>query len=134
MPGKNDLAYLAGIIDGEGSIECRLGRSATIQLVVGNTDRRLIDWLVSEFGGRVYAQKRKGVKTLYSWRIPIRRERVLMEAVAPYLKLKREQLEVAFALASLSIVRGRGRRVPEENTRQREALVVELRRLKNARS
>src|SRR4051812_37412335 len=53
------LAYVAGLIDGEGSISIGVSRDhpgrATpnywLQVSVTNTDRTLIDWLLTSFGG-----------------------------------------------------------------------------------
>lgn len=48
--GETVFAYMAGIIDGEGTIN-RKGRSVTV--TVGSITKELIDWLVAKFGGSV---------------------------------------------------------------------------------
>lgn len=132
-----DLAYLAGIIDGEGCIECRFlsGRPAkhtslSILLIVGNTDVRLINWLTATWGGRVHLLRRGGIRDMWVWRLPIRSNRELIEAVRPFLKLKREQIILALEAADLSIARGGGRRVPAGNLARRHAIVEEVALLK----
>ena len=53
---SSSYAYLAGIIDGEGWIHIREdSRNGRIQgtLGIGNTSKELIDWIHTNFGGRV---------------------------------------------------------------------------------
>lgn len=53
QPPERDLAYLAGILDGEGCFS--IGKSSkgyyNLRVDVVNTDRRLIEWLHVNFGG-----------------------------------------------------------------------------------
>jgi hypothetical protein len=97
MPGHDmfDLAYLAGIIDGEGYI----GIGNAPRLRVANTNPRLMEWLRCRFGGSIWtSRKRDGrSKALFTWELSARKaERVLRE-VAPFLILKREQAAIILA-------------------------------------
>jgi hypothetical protein len=137
-----DLAYLAGIVDGEGCVEVRFlsGRTARrtgldMRIVVGNTDRRLIDWLVETWGGRVHVAARAGVRDMHVWTLMVRSNRELCEALLPHLRLKAEQLALALEAASLSISRGRNpdgttRTIPPDNLARRAAIVQEVAQLK----
>ena len=54
----SSYAYLAGIVDGEGWITLRKdGRNGSGRIVgvlgIGNTSKELIDWIHTNFGGRV---------------------------------------------------------------------------------
>lgn len=65
-PNAAAIAYLAGIVDGEGWI------SETGRIEVTTTDVELCAWLYSRFGGKTYLQshKNKNWRTVWSWRLP----------------------------------------------------------------
>lgn len=90
-----DLAYIAGIIDGEGTIMLAKGKWWHVK--VGMTDRGIIEWLAS-FGGTFtetirLAENRKDV---YTWVVARNRDVViLLEALLPYLRVKRKLAEQA---------------------------------------
>jgi len=100
------LAYLAGIIDGEGAFI--IGAYAknpktgtphfhtTIQL--SSTDECLIDWLVENFGGKKskYTPKqtpKNSRRPVSRWTIFSDRVKHLCEVMMPYLVIKKEQAE-----------------------------------------
>lgn len=109
-------AYLAGIMDGEGSfsIVCGgrrpnkdhkngyLNRQLIISL--GNTNLKLIDWLVETVGGDKYLGYRSKTdkhKMGYLWRLHGKeRQKEFIDGVKPYLLLKKEQAEVALEMIS----------------------------------
>jgi hypothetical protein len=84
------LGYIAGIVDGEGSIYKR-SQDGHWHLKVGMTDRPLIEWLAA-FGGRFYVESRpEGRKTPYTWCVSRRVDlRHALTALLPYLRVKRE--------------------------------------------
>ncbi len=56
--GSNNYAYLAGIIDGEGWISLwkdKRGGRIRGELGIGNTNKELMDWIHTNFGGSVYS-------------------------------------------------------------------------------
>lgn len=55
------IAYLAGIIDGEGCfcIQRPGGKTHTLRLFVMNTFKPLIDYLYKTYGGYQYSRKKK---------------------------------------------------------------------------
>ena len=93
-----DLAYLAGIIDGEGTITIfvdKRGRDFRT-LCITNCNRDMLAWVETTFGGRVYEVKRvrdywsRG----YQWNVgPLVAENIL-EACMPYLKIKQEHARI----------------------------------------
>ena len=89
------LPYLAGLVDGEGSIKVdRSGCKNNIQVV--NTDLRLISWIEKNFGGKVIVEKRatKRRKTLYRWSMSRQQDvLVLLKLISPYLIIKRDKAE-----------------------------------------
>jgi hypothetical protein len=135
----DNLSYLAGIIDGEGSIVVSFltgpaNRHAGLDLkiVVGNTERDLIVWLHDNYGGRVTVSSRArlGIRDMHRWTLPIRSNRQLCMDLLDCVILKRRQLALALEAADLSIQRGSGRRVPPENLAKRTAIVKEVADLK----
>ena len=102
MTKKETLAYLAGIIDGEGSVF--LGQrlklrnrekspSYTPSITVGNTNERLIDWLVETCVGSKSHSKRplKNWKDQYQWSVTSHKAVELARMLMPYLIIKPQQ-------------------------------------------
>jgi len=130
MPTRDDLSYLAGIIDGEGSIGIHNenGKPKGMRLTVGNTDPRLIIWLKETFGGSSYPDRHRKAnwKESWKWTISTQQAAALLEQVLPWLRLKREQAEIGIAFQRL-MVRGGAPRTPEvaEETRaMKEAITI----------
>lgn len=98
------LAYLAGVIDGEGCIGIRRTKRTgsckstrySAAVTVGNTSRVLIEQLVRAFGvGCVtYRYPTKTKRACYLWSLSSRGAREVLRAVQPYLIVKREQAAV----------------------------------------
>lgn len=142
------LAYLAGLIDGEGCIHIGRkyegGRSGAhaLQVQVSNSDVRMMVWLSKEFGGRVSPVKRTGPQSgyprkrqMYVWVICAMNAAQILTAVYPYLVVKQDQADVALALRALFRPRGRvGRQMDPVIQGQREALRLKLVDLKKAAS
>lgn len=98
-----ELAYLAGIVDGEGSIfiaknSARLQGSYTLRLSVTSTDRVLIDWIHARFGGNTCSQRKPNRwSPAYHWRLSGPHAKQLLEAIGPYLVIKRVKADWAIA-------------------------------------
>jgi hypothetical protein len=90
-------AYLAGIIDGEGSIIFLNGRVDRPLILVTNTNPELIEWIKNTFGGLVYSHKQsKPRKTKLEWKVySIDGCLRILESVFPYLIIKREKAREA---------------------------------------
>lgn len=90
-----DLAYMAGIIDGEGSITlpAEYGRSLSLLLVVGNTSRVLIDWMHSRFDGNVTETpiRRLSKRRFWTWYVRGDAASDVLGLVLPYMKVKAPQ-------------------------------------------
>ncbi len=102
---RTDLAYVAGIIDGEGCISfsgnpTKSSHYNYILVQVVNTNEWLIRWLHMAFGGRFHLrkdkrEKAKGWKPTYQWSIGSMDALKFLELVYPYLKIKKPQAEIA---------------------------------------
>lgn len=138
-----DWAYFAGIVDGEGSVSAYFFRAnkgyeaygprIRSMIRVSNTNRALMDWLVSHFGGNcgVGRIQRGDRKTVYRWE-PARRDvTFLLEGMLPYLQVKRAQAELLLELDTLMLPRGAARKkgVPPANFKRRVEIVEALRLL-----
>jgi hypothetical protein len=95
-------AYLAGLIDGEGTIAFRgpLQTRRYVQVQIANNDQPLMDWLLSTFGGRVHARRRiPNCQDGFRWQIGHRLDcQRVLTAVLPYLRIKRPLAQRALAL------------------------------------
>lgn len=106
-----ELAYFGGILDGEGTISVNYrrfkrrdaGKFRTYHrpyISVGNTDFRLVEWLKNTFGGFISTHCYKGPnnKTLHTWICRDRDLDKILDAVMPYLLLKKSQAECVRAI------------------------------------
>lgn len=71
IPTTTDLYYLAGIIDGEGSIKFKKGRPF---IAVYNTNKLLMAWLIHTIGGTYRDADKRGRKVCYTWTISATRD------------------------------------------------------------
>jgi len=100
MVTDTTLAYLAGILDGEGCFNIYRGGKRpridyTGRLYVVSTDRVLIDWLQEHFGGFTYTREvRIEWKTKYEWILERSKSVEVCRAILPYLVIKKPQAEL----------------------------------------
>lgn len=108
MNHREKLAYLAGIIDGEGSImlwkseidPSRRGQF-NLRVNISTTDKCLMVWLFENFGGRFYemnAPSRKSNpnwKQQYIWEVKRPEMLKFLKNIHPFLVIKKERCEVA---------------------------------------
>ncbi len=90
------LAYLAGLIDGEGCINISRYPHGhhNIRLTITGTDTRLIDWLLENFEGRFSYALRKEYpdqKTMLQWTLSGESVAKIIQSTFRYLVIKREQ-------------------------------------------
>ncbi len=106
------LAYLAGIVDGEGNIGVNkqvprkgVGRSIIYvpRICVTNTSQSLLCFMLAVTGTGTITTKADNVlseKTCYQWTVSSRTAGDFAEAILPYLVVKRRQAEIIIELAS----------------------------------
>jgi len=107
IENRVDFAYMAGILDGEGSIIIAKIKPAirrrTInpqyKLIVAasNTCLSLLEWIQENFGGEIRLRpcSSLGTKPVWQWRILHQRAADFLQQVLPYLKIKDKQAEEA---------------------------------------
>jgi len=145
----SEIAYLAGIIDGEGSIyignfSCHPKTKVPYyqtNIQVTNTDKPLIDWLQYIFGGLVNKRTKKqhasnSRKQAYMWTASGERLTHLCELLLPFLICKRKQAEIMLEIratfeAKRGTVKGDNRKVyiTEDTLITRQRLMDEMRSL-----
>lgn len=97
------IAYLAGIIDGEGCISLRRNKGRGqyyVRVCVGIAHRRTCELLQETFGGNVRQEKRSkypNAQPIFRWDMS-RTEDVLnfLEQVAPFIRIKARQVKLAY--------------------------------------
>lgn len=102
---KLDLKYVAGLVDGEGSIfihkqiDRRLRHYLYyLRLAVSNTYRPILYLLKDQFGGsikEIIFPKDKNYKTAYIWALASRSAFEFIKLIQPYLIIKKEQAKLA---------------------------------------
>lgn len=111
MVEEIDYAYLAGIVDGEGTIAIIKNKkskrntyrtdSYRLQLVVTNTNGDLMEWLITNFGGAASPHKgdkrNPNSKRWFAWHLHGLKAIKILTKIEPYLIIKHENVEVAFA-------------------------------------
>ena len=113
-----DWAYLAGMLDGEGTLTLvRRGKKRggyMVKVSIYGTDERLMTYLTETFGGSVARfDKRNPWKPMLTWSAVNIRE--LLIGAMPYLRLKKEQavLLIRYIDTAIPAANGRKRGVPE---------------------
>lgn len=98
------IAYLAGILDGEGTVNIsHLPKKDQyrLRLQIVNTDKRLIDWLASNFKGHTYEVKghrrnNPNWRTRYEYFFFPKKDNLpLLKSMIPFLICKKEQMKIA---------------------------------------
>ena len=128
---KEDIIYAAGFIDGEGCITTSTGR--TFRITIANTNKDVLDWLQSIFGGHVNNQhlpKNTKHNIAWKWVICAGDKLVLfLDLVAPYLRIKKR--EAMLVRDYLFNINGRSNRFyTEEQKQEYQRIKDELRKLK----
>lgn len=136
-----DLAYLAGLIDGEGCISVKHykgGNNYFPWVAVGMTQREGLELLVRVFGGKIREDRTSNRKSImYRWEQNKRADVIcVLTAVLPYLRVKKALaiLVLAFCQDGEPIkVGGRGRTSLQEQERRKD-LHWKVKELNNVRA
>ena len=96
-PDSHALAYLAGIVDGEGSIVGHVAAgNITVSLLVSNTSTALVQWLYATVGGTYWRMADRNPtggpsKPMYRWFAGGQAALSIIAAIEPWLVIKRKQ-------------------------------------------
>lgn len=135
---ETELAYFAGIIDGEGSIliararyRYKNGGGPCYRVVfsLSNTNKELMDWICLKFGGKAYISKRiPGNKQSYTWMVSNKRAATIIEMVRPYLIAKQKQANLLLEFHATSH-NSKGQLLPIEVQQLRQQMAERMARL-----
>lgn len=98
-----ELAYLAGLIDGEGSIYIQSRKRPDAidyfpRFQIVNTDKKMIDWVYKTFGGNMFSKSRAKHnpkwKLQWEWFTTRKLMDQLMPLLLPYLITKKPHVEI----------------------------------------
>ena len=104
---KNDWAYLAGFIDGEGNIGIdkynKYGTSVNyaIKVAISNTNRKILEWIKAYYGGYIATFKKKLPHHKECYQLVVRHFKAykMLKDIEPYLKIKQRLAQVAIRVA-----------------------------------
>jgi len=123
---ETEAAYIAGIIDGEGTLTIRKKKPAakvshrpphySVTFSVSNTEASLIHWLQNRCGGSVhyYENRCKNCRPYARWDLQTQQAVALLQQVIPYLLIKNEQAKLAMEFLAHC---PRGRENPRSDNR-----------------
>jgi len=135
------LAYAAGLVDGEGCISLRRQRQLAgqsgngygLQVTIVNTKVSMICWLKQHFGALYGVRRCVRYRSMYEWYVCGKQAAQFVEAILPYLVVKREQAQVVIDFMEIGGYYKRGQPFPPDVVAKREALKQRLHVL-NART
>ena len=100
---RDDMSYLAGLFDGEGCVYTAThkgGRDGAhwykkVRMIISNTDKGVIDWLCSQYGGYVQVQKKDNPKhkTGYNWWLEGDKAKQLLMTIYPLCIIKQKAIQ-----------------------------------------
>lgn len=105
-----NLAYAAGLFDGEGSVFIARGRTNrnksglyfSLRIEFGNTNEQAVRWMQCYFGGSVYERYADidTRRTLWAWHLRGQKALGFLKVIVPYLRIKKSQAELAIEFQS----------------------------------
>jgi hypothetical protein len=118
---KINNAYFAGIFDGEGHISITKYKDGVrgqkyfgMQMAIGTVNQEIATELKNYFGGGIYINK-SGKRLVYLWWVKNRKIiKDFLDAVYPYLIIKKEHIKKAFEFLSLPVHHYRKAEIREE--------------------
>jgi hypothetical protein len=135
---SEDKAYLAGLFDGEGSVNIfKQSRSYMaysayfIEISIGNTHEGVLNWVLEKFGGRVAHNsdhRTAGSRKVWRWRASSNEAYEILVAMLPYLIVKKEQAQLAIEFRERQVKFSGHSSTPltQEENERREMQKVEL--------
>ena len=110
VPDRDDCIYAAGFFDGEGCVNLTLSgrgkKAVTAQMILGNTDLAVLEWLRDRWGGGLY-KKSDRIQRRPQWQWVLWESRMLpyLDDIAPFVKVKAPALRNAQAFLRLKVQR-----------------------------
>ncbi len=123
-----EIAYAAGLFDGEGSVSLvchRSNRSHSPQVAVASNDREVLAWLQKRWGGSIVTKQPRKVthSVSYDWRLTDRRALAFLRLIRPFLVIKRKVRRIDLLLSEYIACTPRNGRYSDEMAERKQALV-----------
>ena len=106
-----DLAYIAGLLDGEGTITAFMDKRGCIgtSVLIANSYLPVLEWVQSILGGRIVERGGKNYpahwRPVWKWCCPAVDQTALLKMLVPYLQIKQQN---AYQLMALIACRKNG--------------------------
>lgn len=125
------IAYLAGVIDSDGYIGILKSKPYAgntknpaygLTVNVTNTSEKMMDWLQSTFGGKIYTRampKNENWKQCYNWVVGYQNAREVLLLVKDYLVVKQDRALLGIELMENWVTDNRGTPADEVSRRER---------------
>lgn len=143
--------YLAGVWDSDGSISVAIKHSkrpnpsyiVSLQLTWSDTPkvRKFLSQLTEEYSGQFYESKSMknrypGSRAVVKYSIACQKSRKLLEAILPFLQLKKEQAELALNVLNTTEYGkyGAGRPKPEDLKQKHYNIYLQMKNLNTKNS
>ena len=137
LPDETALAYLAGLFDGEGSVNIfkqpnkkeRITPRHFLEIGIINTHKGVLQWVLETFGGRFgLEQDPARHHRTWRWRASSSEACDVLLAILPYLRVKKEQAELAidFQKRIQSFKAGKHNPITQEEIDWRESQRIKL--------
>ena len=123
-----ELAYAAGLFDGEGSISLvrqKNNRSHSPQVAVASNDYEVLEWFQKRFGGSIVTkQPRMPTHSVsYDWRLTDRRALTFLQLIRPYLVIERKIRRIDLLLNDYITCTPRNGRYTDEMAERKQMLI-----------
>jgi hypothetical protein len=127
-----EKAYIAGIVDGEGSIGLwrhHKNETHSPRVTVANNNLALLQWIQSKVGGVIVSKKKRQAHhgDSYAWSICQNRAIAFLNEIKGYLIIKKQQAELI--TGEYKAVTHRAGKYTPEMLMKKEALVAKIREL-----
>ncbi len=134
MTNTEKLAYFVGLLDGEGNLRIDLRHDKRgfaqhhARMTIANTDKKMIDWLLENYGGYVWSRKNMGNpnwRQIHFWIKTIGREhKDFIDSLIPFAITKRDRI-ILFR-EFLETKSTNGVRITEEVRTKRDEIMLKL--------
>lgn len=130
---NTEIAYLAGIIDGEGSIMLSKYHKSEYPspcISISSTDLELLEWVKTKIRtGRINKKKNYNIekhKTSYTYAIYYDRAIEIMELIYPYLVISKKKERAKFIVENYKRVTLRNGRYNEVKRKAKEQFYIDF--------
>ena len=97
---REELAYIAGLLDGEGCIQIN-GDKYSMNINIRNTVKAPLEFVEGILGGSIHSYLPKRGYICYTWRLCGAKAAIVLGFLLPYLIIKKERAILAIEFVSV---------------------------------